>query len=69
MPEKGTLAISLLVQMKAGHRSQVPATAGYGKDTWIKVGKLKLQPVDAQYKVADGNPLQVSGHSEVTVEA
>ena len=31
------------------------------KETWIKIGKPKLQPVEAQYKVADGNPLQVLG--------
>ena len=38
------------------------------KDTWIKVGKPKLQPVEAEYKVADGNPLQVLGQFEVTAE-
>ena len=38
------------------------------KDTWIKVGKLKLQLVEAQYKVADGNSLQVLGQFEVTAE-
>ena len=30
--------------------------------------KPKLQPVEAQYKVADGNPLQVLGQFEVTAE-
>ena len=38
------------------------------KDAWIKVGKLKLQPVETKYKVADGNPLQVLGQFEVTAE-
>ena len=32
------------------------------------MGKLKLQPVKAEYKVADGNPLQLLGQFEVTAE-
>ena len=38
------------------------------KETWIETGKPKLQPVEAPYKVADGNPLKVLGHFEVTLE-
>ena len=36
------------------------------KAIWIE--KLKLQPVEAQYKVVDGNPLHVLGQFEVTCE-
>ena len=38
------------------------------KKTWINIGKPKLQTVEAQYKFADGNPLQVLRKLEVTVE-
>ena len=38
------------------------------KDTWIKIGKPKLQPVEDQYKVADGNQLHVLRQFEVTAE-
>ena len=38
------------------------------KETWIKIGKLKIQPLEAQYKVAGGNPLQVLGQFKVTAE-
>ena len=38
------------------------------KDAWIKIGKPKLQLVEAQYKVTDGNPLQVLGQFKVTAE-
>ena len=34
----------------------------------IKIGKLKLQPVKAQYKLANGNPLKVLGQFEVTAK-
>ena len=36
------------------------------KNTWINIGKLKLQPVEAHYKVANGNQLQVLGQFQVT---
>ena len=39
-----------------------------GKETWIKIGKLKLPPVEAEYKFSDGKPLQVLRQFEVTVE-
>ena len=39
-----------------------------GKDTWITIGNPKLQPVNAQYRVADENPLQVLGQFEVTAD-
>ena len=38
------------------------------KDTLIKIGKPKLQPVEAQYKFADWNQLQVLGQFKVTAE-
>ena len=38
------------------------------KETWIKIQKPKLQPVETNYKVADGNPLQVLGQFEATAE-
>ena len=40
------------------------------KETWIEIGKLKVQPVEAQYihVVADENPLQVLGQFELTAE-
>ena len=38
------------------------------KETWITIGKPKLQPVEAQYKVADGNRLQVLGQFEIIAE-
>ena len=37
-------------------------------ETWIKIGKSKLQLMETQYKVADGNPLQVLGQFKVTAE-
>ena len=33
-----------------------------------RLGKSKFQAVEAQYKVADGNPFQVLGQLEVTAE-
>ena len=38
------------------------------KETLIDIGKLKHQPEEVQYKVADENPLQVLGLFEVTAE-
>ena len=49
-----------------GHRVNFEIDSGANdtlcsKETWIEIGKPKLQPVEAQYRVADGSPLQVLG--------
>ena len=58
---------------RRGHKVKFEIDSGAndticGKDTWITIGKPKLQPVEAQYKVANGSPLQVLEQFEVTAE-
>ena len=67
-----TRSISLLYQQVklCGNKFNFEIDSGANdtictKDTWIKVGKLKVQPVEDEYKVANGNPLQVLGQFEV----
>ena len=38
------------------------------KETWVEIGKPKIQPVESQYKVADGSPLQALGQFEATAK-
>ena len=56
-----------------GHKVNFESESGandtiFGKDTWIKEGKPKFQPMKAEYKVANRNPLHVLGQFEVTAE-
>ena len=56
-----------------GHRVNFEIDSGANeslcsKETWVEIGKPKLQPVESQYKVADGSPLQALGQFEATAK-
>ena len=49
---------------RQGANSEIDSEANdalRSEEMWIEIGKSKLKPVEAQYKDADGSPLQVFG--------
>ena len=55
----GTRSISKLM---------VEVTILCSEEPWIEIVKPKIQPMEVQYKVADGNQLQVLGQFKATAE-